>query len=235
MRQDRPRGQFVDPRRASWVPIRTRGELPHLYKEGCTYFVTFRLWDAIAPSGKRKKAARVAGKGAGGTPAPRATKESVRQSLAVTELDASAIARAAEPTLRAGLCLSGRPECAELVQNALLQFEGQRYLLFSWCVMLNHVHVVFAPLHAWPPSVILHSWKSFTSHALNNLLGRKGALWERESFDHLIRSFEQLGAFVHCVENKPVEAGLCGNAAEWRYSSAYFAKRAGGAGLKEYQ
>ena len=43
----RPRIDFVDPRTLPFVEMRSRGELPHLYKEGGSYFVTFRLWDAV--------------------------------------------------------------------------------------------------------------------------------------------------------------------------------------------
>jgi hypothetical protein len=39
--------EFVDPRKTPFVPVRWRGELPHLYKPGCCYFATFGLADAI--------------------------------------------------------------------------------------------------------------------------------------------------------------------------------------------
>jgi REP element-mobilizing transposase RayT len=42
-----PEIQFTDPRKTPFALIRSRGELPHLYKEGGTYFVTFRLRDAL--------------------------------------------------------------------------------------------------------------------------------------------------------------------------------------------
>ncbi|HEY3244903.1 MAG TPA: hypothetical protein VGM03_16300, partial [Phycisphaerae bacterium] len=38
---------FLDPRTTPFAPLRGRGELPHLYKEGATYFVTFCLYDAV--------------------------------------------------------------------------------------------------------------------------------------------------------------------------------------------
>jgi len=39
--------QFVEPRETAFSFARTRGELPHLHKDGGTYFVTFRLADAV--------------------------------------------------------------------------------------------------------------------------------------------------------------------------------------------
>jgi hypothetical protein len=46
---------------------------------------------------------------------------------------------------------------AELMANALRYFDGQRYELFAWCVMPNHVHVVFGPYADWTLHKILHS------------------------------------------------------------------------------
>jgi hypothetical protein len=57
--------QFVDPRELPYVRCTTRGELPHLFKDGCTFFVTFRLFDAVILKGGSRSPRR-----AGGTPAP---------------------------------------------------------------------------------------------------------------------------------------------------------------------
>src|SRR5688572_11341693 len=107
---------------------------------------------------------------------------------------------ASEARLCAGSCVLARPEVAALVQEALLHFEGVRYALRSWSIMPNHVHVIFTTGARFALSDILHSWKSFTSNEINRLLGLRGALWERESFNHLIRSDWDLGRFVRYVE-----------------------------------
>jgi len=36
-----------------------------------------------------------------------------------------------------------RARIAEMISNALKYFDKDRYTLFAWCVMSNHVHVVF--------------------------------------------------------------------------------------------
>jgi REP element-mobilizing transposase RayT len=119
--------------------------------------------------------------------------------------------------------LLARADVAEVVQNALCFFRGSRYDLAAWCVMPNHVHVVFTPRAPFAPSGILHSWKSYTSHRINAIVGRAGTLWERESFDHLIRTVDDFAVFVAYVENNPVAAGLCGRSEDWPWSSARFA------------
>ncbi len=137
------------------------------------------------------------------------------------------IARETEPPLRLGSCVLARPEVAELIQHALRHFHGQRYYLSAWCVMPNHVHAVVTPNDGWELSVILHSWKSFTAHRANKVLKRRGTFWERESFDHLIRTFEHFEAFIHYIENNPVEAHLCQAPEDWAWSSARLRKREG--------
>ncbi|HSZ59630.1 MAG TPA: transposase [Tepidisphaeraceae bacterium] len=112
------------------------------------------------------------------------------------------------------------PQVAELTQRAILHFNTARYELVSWCVMPNHVHVVFAPLVGNRVDEILHSWKGYTAREANRLLDRSGPFWERESFDHLIRTAEAVERFSEYVEQNPVKAGLCADAADWPYSSA---------------
>ncbi len=201
--QEQQRVEFVDPRSTPFVPMRCRGELPHLYKDGGSYFVTFRLWDAVVPN------------------APPIDKK------ALHKLSAEQIVKLSEPPLRLGSCALARPELAKKVQDSLRHFDQQRYLLSAWCVMPNHVHVVFTPLAGHDPSHILHSWKSYTAHQGNKLLGTHGTFWERESFDHLIRSLEQFEGFIHYVEHNPVEAGLCASPDQWPYRNRGHACGAG--------
>lgn len=105
------------------------------------------------------------------------------------------------------------PRIADIVQNALLHFDGERYDLLAWCVMPNHVHVVVRPKdgHALPD--ILHSWKSFSSSQINRVLEKSGSVWMRESFDRIIRDANHLANAVKYVMDNPKQASL-GN---WRW------------------
>jgi REP element-mobilizing transposase RayT len=130
------------------------------------------------------------------------------------------ILRDSDPPLTAGSCVLRRPEAAAIVQNAMCHFNGERYRLAAWCVMPNHVHAVFQPISDFKVKDILHSWKSFTANEINALLGLTGPLWEMESFDHLIRSPEDLDRFIEYTEQNPVAAGFVTAANDWPYSSA---------------
>jgi REP element-mobilizing transposase RayT len=195
--------EWTNPRATPFVPIASRGGLPHLYKPGGFYFVTFRLADAVVPKAERTPVDPGAAWGdALGDPDPWELMQSYR------------------PPLTLGSCSLKRPEIATLVQNALLHFEGQRYSLVVWCIMPNHAHAIVAPEHGHVLPDILKSWKGFTARQANRILNRKGAFWERESFDHLIRGVRGLERFGSYVEMNPVEAGLCSKPQDWPYSSA---------------
>jgi putative DNA methylase len=110
---------------------------------------------------------------------------------------------------------------ADMVENALLHFDGDRYRLHSWVVMPNHVHVVATPLDRWTLANIVHSWKSFTAKQANVLQRRAGPFWAREYYDRVIRDKGHHADAIAYVERNPVKAGLCRRPEEWRHSSAW--------------
>jgi REP element-mobilizing transposase RayT len=192
--------RIVDPRSQPLTTPRWRGNLPHLYKEGCTYFVTFCLSDTVPRELRRKRTVEADG-------------------------DPSLIAAELDPSPTSGSCLLRESKVALIVENSLLHFQGERYELSAWCVMPNHVHVVVTPYSGFTLPAILHSWKSYTAHEINGVLSKVGKIWEEESFDHLIRNEKAFGRFVDYVQNNPVAAGLCSNPEDWPFSSARFCQR----------
>jgi putative transposase len=187
--------EFVDPRKTPFLPIRSRGELPHLHKPGGFYFVTFRLADAVLLRNN-------------------AVSREIRAKDDPVELMMEY-----DPPLTLGSCLLGDPRITQIVQQAVVHFENERYLLGAWCVMPNHVHAVIVPTAKHGLATVLHSWKSFTAHEINKLLERAGPIWERESFDHFIRSESAVNGFVSYTEENPVAAGLVRRPSDWPFSS----------------
>jgi putative transposase len=114
------------------------------------------------------------------------------------------------------------PRVARMVVNALLYGETVRrfYQLHAWVIMPNHVHAIVRP-HA-PMSTIMRWLKGRTGRMANRILGRTGgAFWQDESFDHWIRSAEELQYLMEYVENNPSKAGLIDSKERWQWSSAY--------------
>lgn len=119
-----------------------------------------------------------------------------------------------------GECLLRDPDVGALLVDALQRFDRLRYELHAWVIMPNHVHVLMTPLSGNSLSAILHSWKSFTAKAANQLLERKGAFWLEEYFDRSIRNQKHYNCVVDYIHNNPVKAGLCAVAEDWMLSSA---------------
>jgi len=93
------------------------------------------------------------------------------------------------------------------------------YQLHVWVVMPTHVHAILRPYIAMP--IILRWLKGRTSRVANQILGRTGTpFWQDESFDHWIRSAEELQYLIDYVENNPLKAGLVKAKERWRWSSA---------------
>jgi REP element-mobilizing transposase RayT len=173
--------------------LRSRGYLPHLEREGAIYFVTFRLADSLPESALRE--IRLDQK---------STVKRERQSSIQMEeyLDKGT-----------GACHLRQPFVANMVASGLRNFDGARYELFAWCIMPNHLHVVFQPFLNSDLAKIIHAWKSFTAHQANSLLSRTGIFWQREYYDHLIRDDQQLKRAIRYTAENPRKAGL----EDWPY------------------
>ena len=189
--------EIVDPRTVPFSSAKSRGYLPHLYKDGCTYFVTFCLADVTKD------------------------RHLVRRILAGEE-DPNAIAESFEPRPVAGKCILREARTARIVEDSLLHFQGERYALSAWCVMPNHVHVVMTPNDGHPLRRILHSWKSYTAHEINRQIGNSGPVWQEESFDHAVRDQDSFQKFLTYTEMNPVSAGFVDRPERWPFSSARF-------------
>ena len=66
----------------------------------------------------------------------------------------------------------------------------------------------------------MYSVKKFTGTRCNVALGRHGAFWQSESYDHWVRASDEHERIIGYVEANPVKAGLVGNPEDWPYSSA---------------
>jgi exonuclease VII large subunit/REP element-mobilizing transposase RayT len=175
--------------------------LPHWTQEGTTYFVTFRLADSI-PKAKLDQWIydREIWLKAHKEPCNDKDKAEYHQlfSEKIQEwLDAGS-----------GSCLLGQHKISKLVADAFREFDGKRYDLGEWVVMPNHVHVLLTPRAGHELGGILHSWKSYTAHEICKITGEKGTVWQHESYDHIVRSPEQLTHFENYIHENPAKAGI---------------------------
>jgi REP element-mobilizing transposase RayT/mRNA-degrading endonuclease RelE of RelBE toxin-antitoxin system len=185
---------------------RSRGYIPH-FDPGCgVQFITLRLHDAVPLEAIQgwKQELRFCEK----------TTQSLDEAVALRN-------RIAEyEDAGHGMCYLREDRIAKIVQDALLFLDGQRYHLLAWCIMPNHIHVLISLFDGQFLSRLIHSWKSFTAHQVNNTLKRSGRFWMPDYFDRYIRSERHFLATVRYIHENPVKANLVKSAEEWRWSSA---------------
>ncbi|HSP35881.1 MAG TPA: transposase [Thermoanaerobaculia bacterium] len=78
-------------------------------------------------------------------------------------------------------------------------------------VMPDHVHFVVTPFDDGVMRLIVGQIKGRNSRLINQLFERRGRLWQRESFDHILRNDESRFAKAEYIRNNPVRAGLVKN------------------------
>ena len=187
--------------------LHSRGYIPHWEAGDVPQAITFRLADSL----------------------PRRVLDQWRDELNALPPDKAGIRRRAriDAALDRGKgdALLSKPEIAQLVENAFLHFDGERYRLHAWCVMPNHIHVMVTPMMGHTLAAIVHSWKSFTSKRANRMLNRAGPFWSREYFDRAIRDEAHYDNAMTYLWMNPVKARLCQAPEDWRFSSAWIGRK----------
>ena len=198
---------FPNPKRSG---IHTRGYLPHVKREGASYFVTFRLADSLPKETllrfKHEWATELTLRPAQPTEAAKNLQRKIERCL----------------DTGAGNCFLADPRIATITRDAFQYFAGKRYDLEEWVIMPNHVHLIIRPLAAESLSSTLQNRKGFIAKQANQILQRTGQpFWQPESYDHWIRNDHEMAQIRRYIRNNPVKARLCKSPEEWRWSGAY--------------
>lgn len=177
-------------------------DLPHWRQEGASYFLTFRMEDSLPRTFwgdwfRHVNQARVQAQsdpGSRGECEQRQRKAMQRLEL---ELDAGH-----------GRCWLRVPEYRRMLGDIVLHFHGERHFMHAFAIMPNHVHAAVQPLPGHPLATLLKSWKSYSAHRINKAAGIRGAFWQRESFDRIIRDADHFRRVIRYILRNPAQAGL---------------------------
>lgn len=178
-------------------------DLPHWRQSGATYFVTFRLHDSL-PQSKLRQLRAIKSEWERRNPPPRT--KAIWDELSRETL------RRVERWLDQGMgsCCVRQSGVARLLADELHREDNERYELGCYVIMPNHVHAVVRPLE--PDSLdledIVRSWKGPSACSINQRLQQSGTLWQRESFDRIIRDAEHLWRVIQYVGSNPRRAKL---------------------------
>ena len=119
---------------------------------------------------------------------------------------------------------------AKIVRSALFYNDSKKYDLIAFTIMPNHVHIIIRPYkeettesvelksRQYILTVIIGNIKSYTATMANRILNKRGAFWQHESYDHVIRDEKELMRIIEYILNNPVKARLCNSPDEWKWN-----------------
>ena len=185
-----------------------RRNLPHIYMQNTTYFITFRLKGSI-PKIKIKELVD--------------WKDNLTQ------------AKTRNEKYRQDLLFFGKydklldnnkkiqhlknPKVANVVAKELHKYNNKEYSLICYSIMPNHVHLVFSLLeNSNSIDKIMQNIKRISAFYANQILNKKGHFWQSESYDHIIRDEDELQRIVDYSIYNPVKAKLVDEWFKWDYT-----------------
>ncbi|MDE0424326.1 MAG: hypothetical protein OXN25_05620 [Candidatus Poribacteria bacterium] len=224
-----------------------RRNLPHIQPPGATFFVTFRLagsipqvvfqrWKAEQDQLESEKLRRL----------------ELQNSECLTAVEQTIFERKREwfrkfekmlDIAQNGPVWLKDARIAKEVAERMHYLDGRLYHLDAYCIMANHVHIVFTPLPIQVSGVrqtesvltndhdaqtksscyntlssIMQSLKGYTARRANQVLNRHGTFWHHESYDHAVRNPDEWQRIITYILNNPVKVGLVGEWKEWQWS-----------------
>lgn len=200
--------------------VQTRRRLPHIYQQDQPIFLTWRLrfslpHDTLVRLAQLKKeydeqVSKLSGE-------YRKMQSYLNHKRLFGWLDEQ-FGRIDAPILR----LDTKP-LAYIISDILMRDHEKLYMLCAYCVMPNHVHVLFTPFAeqsdiSVSASGIIKTWKGASSRLINQSLGRTGSLWETECYDHYARSEEEKNRIIQYIIDNPAKAGLVNSWSDWPYT-----------------
>jgi REP element-mobilizing transposase RayT len=102
-----------------------------------------------------------------------------------------------------GECLLSRSDVREILIDRLCAEPS----LDVWVIMPNHLHALVAPKDKTLGEV-LQNWKGGSAFDINRLLGRGGPFWQKETYDHIVRSETQFRHYRRYIAENPLKARL---------------------------
>lgn len=102
-----------------------------------------------------------------------------------------------------------------IVIDHLTHGDPEFYTLIAAVVMPDHVHVLLRPNESIELSRVMKGVKGVSARLLNAHRGRRGRVWQAESFDRIVRDHAELDEKLHYMLNNPVKAGLVSDG--WKY------------------
>jgi type I restriction enzyme R subunit len=186
-----------------------RHNLPHWRQAGATYFVTFRLGDALPA--ERVEQIRLDQKKWLASKGISWDQAGIWQQAfeALSRSERHDYYKCFNQKLQAfldngyGGCLLRERHARSEVESALKHFHQERLWLGDFVIMPNHVHALITPMNGYELEDILASVKKFSAKKINERMKNTGAVWQKEGHDHIVRDLDELKHFRRYIRRNP--------------------------------
>lgn len=113
-------------------------------------------------------------------------------------------------------------EVLAVVMDSCLYWNEKKCKIHACVVMPDHVHILMTPLEIpnrgyYSISAIIHSIKSYSAKVANRMMNGHGVFWQREYFDHMVRSESDLLEKWNYIRTNPVKNGLVEIVEEYQF------------------
>jgi len=211
-------------------PIFYRRNLPHIHPKDAIFFITFRLVDSLPANvlqklqQEREEEIKLLRKKYSGEEFEKEKYKTEKRYFGHFDewLDRAST----------GPNWLKEERIARVVADKIHELDGKNYKLIAYCIMSNHVHLLFdttgydqtsatniaGKTKNYPVADTMRLLKGSTSRFCNLELKRTGAFWHKESYDHFVRDDEELYRIIEYILNNPVKAGLVKHWQEWKFS-----------------
>ena len=171
-------------------------KLPHWFQEHKTVFVTFRLADSL-PQEKIEELIELKRN--------MLLYESLSSSDEVHKEYNLEVARRIERwiDLGHGSCVLANQEIRKTVADAIFFQDEDKYVVYAFVVMPNHVHILMSPLINIPVVDIIGKIKGFTAKKINKALHTTGTVWQSGIFDRIVRDNNNFEQYMDYIYNNP--------------------------------
>uniref|UniRef100_UPI004028934F transposase n=1 Tax=Leyella stercorea TaxID=363265 RepID=UPI004028934F len=102
-----------------------------------------------------------------------------------------------------GNCILRREDVRNVLVEALYYYNNKEYLLHTFVVMPNHVHILLSLLTNKPINNIIGKVKGFTTFQLRKSLGINEDIWQKGIFDRILRNWDEFEKYVDYIANNP--------------------------------
>jgi REP element-mobilizing transposase RayT len=207
--------------------------MPHIQPGGATFFVTFCLADSLP----KEVALRLKEEQSKNERLLYKVKDETERKKKIDDQRKLYFGKFDEILDKAtsGPCWLKDERIVKVVADAICLHDKKEYDLLAYCIMPNHVRLVFTVRHDFITSMraearatsttsryimtdILRLIKGSTAREANKILNHTGAFWQHESYDRVVRDEKEVNHIIWYTINNPVKAGFVTNAEDWEWS-----------------